>query len=367
VFGEYPASGRFFTSEDNEFCVVLSDRLWQTRFGADPSAVGRTMSLDNRPYRIVGVAPAGFRFPPNAQLWTPLLLEPGRLLDSERGRNRSLSVFARRKDGVSETQAGERVRRYVDGLMSDDAAHGGEFSRNGYDIEFTNFGRYIAGDLRRPLLLLWGAASVVLLTGCANIAGLLLARSSSRRREIAIRIAVGATPGQIIRQLLLESLLIGAFGGAAGLVVAGLALSLLTKLTLSGSGILTLVSLDSRLLLYGFGLALVSGLLFGMAPTVHLVRQGHSAQLGRSRRRWSQDLFVAAEVCGAFALIVMTTLLLRSLWAIVRIEPGFDPQSVTTNRRMIPASSTVFSPRSRQVLVFSRPHWRIRSPSPTAA
>src|SRR6202030_3970602 len=82
VFGEYPASGRFFTSEDNEFCVVLSDRLWQTRFGADPSAVGRTMSLDNRPYRIVGVAPAGFRFPPNAHLWTPLLLEPWRLLDS---------------------------------------------------------------------------------------------------------------------------------------------------------------------------------------------------------------------------------------------------------------------------------------------
>ena len=210
--------------------------------------------------------------------------------------------------------------------MSDDAAHSGEFSKNGYGIELTNFGRYIAGDLRRPLLLLWGAASIVLLTGCANIAGLLLARSSSRRREIAIRIALGATPAQIVRQLLLESLLIGALGGAAGLVVARLALSLLTTLTISGSGILTLVSLDSRLLLYGFGLALVSGLLFGMAPTIQLVRQSQSAQPDLSRRRWSRDLFVAAEVCGAFVLIVMTTLLLRSLWAITRIEPGFDPQ-----------------------------------------
>jgi predicted permease len=350
VFGEHPASGRFFTPEDNESCVVLSDQLWHTRFGADPSAVGRTMRLDNTPYLIVGIAPAGFRFPTNAQIWTPLILEPGRLLDSERGRNRSLSVFARRKDGVSEAQAGERVRRFVDGLLFDDAAHGGELSRNGYDIEITNFGRYIAGDLRRPLLLLWGAASIVLLTGCANIAGLLLARSTGRRREIAIRIAVGATPSQIVRQLLLESLLIGALGGAAGLVVAGLALSLLTHLTLSGSGMLTLVSLDSRLLLYGLGLALVSGLLFGMVPAIQLVRHNQSAQLGHRRSRWSRDLFVAAEVCGAFVLIVMTTLLLRSLWAVVRIEPGFDPQSVTTAFFLKPQNDPGFFDRLQSTL-----------------
>src|SRR5438067_8198090 len=118
VFGEYPSSGRFFTSEDKELSVVLSDRLWRTRFGADRSAVGRTMWLDKEPYRIVGVAPAGFRFPTDAQVWTPLLLEPLRLLDAERGRNRSLSVFARRKDGISETQAAERVKRFVEPLMS---------------------------------------------------------------------------------------------------------------------------------------------------------------------------------------------------------------------------------------------------------
>jgi predicted permease len=350
VFGEYPASGRFFTPEDKEFYVVLSDELWHTRFGADPSAVGRTMTLDNSPFLIIGIAPPGFRFPTNAQLWTPLTLEPGRLLDSERGRNRSLSVFARRKDGVSEAQAGERVRRYVDGLMLDDAAHSGEFSRNGYGIEITTFGRYIAGDLRRPLLLLWGAASIVLLTGCANIAGLLLARSSGRCREIAIRIAVGAASSQIVRQLLLESLLIGALGGAAGLVVAGVALSLLTHLTLSDSGILTLVSLDSRLLLYGFGLALASGLLFGMAPAIQLVRQSQSAQLNHSRNRWSRDLFVAAEVCGAFVLIVMTTLLLRSLWAIVRIDPGFDPQHVTTAFFLKPKNDPGFFDRLQSTL-----------------
>jgi predicted permease len=353
VFGEYPASGHFFTSEDNELGVVLSDGLWRTRFGADRSAVGRTMWLDKTPYRIVGVAPAGFRFPTDAQLWTPLPLEPGRLLDAERGRNRSLSVFARRKDGVSETQAAERVKRFVDGLMSDDAAHSGEFSKSGYGIELTNFGRYIAGDLRRPLLLLWGAASIVLLTGCANIAGLLLARSSSRRGEMAIRIALGGTPAQIVRQLLLESLLIGALGGAAGLVVARLALSLLTTLTISGSGILTLVSLDSRLLLYGVGLALVSGLLFGMAPAIQLVRQSQSAGPDLSHRRWSPGLFVAAEVCGAFVLVVMTTLLLRSLWAITRIEPGFDPQRVTTAFFLKPQNDPGFFDRIQSTLVAS--------------
>jgi len=330
VFGEYPGTGRFFTAEDDEFSVVLSDGLWRARFGADPSAVGRTMWLEKKPYRIVGVAPAGFHFPPNAQLWTRLPLEPVRLLDSERGRNRTLSVFARRKEGVSETQAREHVRRYVDTVISADATHGGDLSKNGYGIELTSFGRYIAGDLRRPLLLLWGAASIVLLTGCANIAGLLLARSSSRHREIAIRIAVGATAARIVRQLLLESLLIAALGGAAGLVVAGVAVALLTRLNLSAVSSLAFASLDSRLLLYGFGLALVSGLLFGMAPAIQLVRQSESARIGHGRRRWSRDLIVAAQVCGALVLIVMTTLLLRSLWAIQRIEPGFDPQGVTT-------------------------------------
>jgi len=353
VFGESPVRGRFFTSEDNELSVVISDGLWRSRFGADRSVLGRTMWLDKSPYRIVGVAPAGFRFPTDAELWTPLSLEPARVLDAERGRNRSLSVFARRKEGVSETQAAERVKRFVDGVMSEDAAHGGEFSKSGYGIELTSFGRYLAGDLRRPLLLLWGAASIVLLTGCANIAGLLLARSWSRRLEMAIRTALGATPAQIVRQLLLESLLIGALGGAAGLVVARLALSLLTTLTISGSGILTLVSLDSRLLLYGVGLALVSGLLFGLAPAIQLVRQIQAARPDLSRRRWTPELFVAAEVCGAFVLIVTTTLLLRSLWAITRIEPGFDPQHVTTAFFLKPENDPGFFDRMQSTLMAS--------------
>jgi hypothetical protein len=140
VFGEHPSSGRFFMTEDNDRNVVLSDGLWRSRFGADPSAVGRAMMLDNQPYRIVGVAPAGFRFPAQAQLWTPLLLEPKRQLDAARGTNVTLSLFARRKDGVSAAQAVDRVKRYVDGLKSDDAAHGSDLAKYGYDIEMSSLG-----------------------------------------------------------------------------------------------------------------------------------------------------------------------------------------------------------------------------------
>lgn len=350
VFGEYPASGRFFTPEDNDCNVVLSDALWRSRFGADPSVIGRALTLDNKPYRIVGVAPAGFRFPAQAQVWTPLVLQPERLLDSARGTSMNLSVFARRTDGVSAAQAADRVKRYVDGLKAVDAAHGGYISKYGYDIEMTTFSRYIAGDLRRPLLLLWGGALVVLITGCANIAGLLLARSASRRHEIAIRISVGASPGQIVRQLLIESLLVGAFGGAAGLLMAALALPMLTRLAIPGASMLALVSLDSPLLLYGFALALVSGLLFGLAPAIQLLRHSQSGQLGRSRRRRLQDLFVTVEVCAAFVLIVTTTLLLRSLWAVERIEPGFDPKGVTTAFFIKPQNDPGFFDRLQAAL-----------------
>ena len=345
VFGEYPAVGRFFTPEDDN-SVVLSDSLWRTQFGADPSVVGRVMMLDDRPYHIVGVAPAAFRFPAQAQAWTPLRLDPKRLLDSQRGNNMNLGLFARLNDGVAPAQAVDRVGRHVAAINSTR----GRSSKLDYDIELDPFGRYIAGDLRRPLLLLWSAALLVLFTGCANVAGLLLARTASRRKEIAIRISVGATHSQIVRQLLLESLLLGALGGAAGIAVAKFAISLLKHLVIPGGSMLEFVSLNERLVAYGFGLALLSGLLFGLAPAVQLLRQSQSSDLVRSRRKWFQDIFVTAEVAGAFVLIVMTFLLLRSLWAVERIQPGFDPHHVTTAYFIKPKNDPGFLDRLQTAL-----------------
>src|SRR6185369_6477375 len=161
----------------------------------------------------------------------------------------------------------------------------------------------------------------------------------TRRKEIAIRISVGAGAGQIVRQLLLESLLLGAFGGVAGLGLAALAVSLLTR---SREGMLALVSLNGRMLVYGFALALLSGLLFGLAPAIQLLRQSQSSELARSRRRWLQDAFVTAEVGAALLLLVVTVLILRSLWAVERIEPGFDTRGVTTAYFMKPKNDPGF-------------------------
>jgi predicted permease len=330
AFGEHPTLGRFFAADDGEYNVVLSGDVWRSRFGADASAVRRTIVLDGRSYAIIGVAPDSFRFPARAQIWIPLKLDPKRLLDSERGHNVNLTVLARRNDGVSEAQAVDRVKRYVGGLKSADAVQGGEISKYDYDIELSSLGRYVAGDLRRPLLLLWGAALVVLVTGCANIAGLLLTRTSQRRHEIAIRIAMGASAGQVMRQLLTESVLLCAMGGVAGLVGAAVALPMLNWMTIPGAEMLPLASIDFRLILYGMALALASGLLAGLAPAIQLLQRSQSFLLARGRQRRFQDVLVAAEVCGAFVMIVVTVLLLRSLWAVERIELGFDADGVST-------------------------------------
>ena len=203
----------------------------------------------------------------------------------------------------------------------------------------------MAGDLRRPLWLLFTAALVVLLAGCANVAVLLLARTASRRRELAIRLAVGATRFQILRQLTIESLLLGALGGVCGLAVAAGAVSLLERLAIPGKDMLALVSLDRRLMLYGLGLSLSSGLLFGIAPALHMLRQSQSAALVRSVRRRFQNVFVTAQVAAAFVLLVATGLLLRSLWAVEQVHPGFDPAGLTTAYMLPPRNDPGFLDR----------------------
>jgi predicted permease len=344
VFGEDPALGRFFVDEDRQ-SVVLSYAMWQSQFGGDPTAIGRKIVLDGQPYSVVGVAPAGFLFPADAQAWTPLILSPARL--QQRGMNMTLSVFARLRNGVSAAQAVGQVNRYVAGLLATTA---GDLAKVGYGIELDPFAVYLAGDLRSPLWILWAAAVVVLLTGCANVAGLLLTRSASRRKEIAIRLSVGATRWQIVRQLMLESLLLGFAGGVAGLGMAKLAVSLLTRVSLPGEQLLSLVSLNGRLLLDGLALAMLSGLLFGLVPALQLLRESQTSAMARSRRRWFQDAFVTAQVAGAFVLVVTTALLLRSLWAVQQIQPGFTPQHLTTAFFTKPRNDPGFQDRLKAAL-----------------
>jgi predicted permease len=191
---------------------------------------------------------------------------------------------------------------------------------------------------------------LVLLTGCANVAGLLLTRSSTRRREIAIRLSLGATRWQIMRQLMLESLLLGVAGGAAGLAMARFVTPLMTHVSIPGKELLSLVSFNYRLLLYGIGMAIASGLLFGLAPAIQLLRESQTAEMARSRRRWFQDIFVTAQVGAAFVLVVMTALLLRSLWAVQQIQPGFEVQRITTAYFTKPKNDPGFLDRLKETL-----------------
>lgn len=341
VFGERPAAGRFFVPGDRE-TAVLSYRMWQAQYGGDPSAIGRVLVLDGQPYRIAGVAPLNFQFPADAQLWTSLTLPPERL--RRRGNNMNLGLFVRLRDGVTAAQAADRVNRYVEAIKSP-AAEAGQSANAGYFVDLTPFGHYVAGDLRRPLWLLWAAALVVLFTGCANIATLLLSRAAGRRQEMAIRLSIGATRAQILRQLLIESVLTGVLGGAVGIGVAAVAISGLTRVTLPGRELLTLVALDPELILYGLGLSLASGLIFGIAPAVQLLRDNQAAGLARSGRRRFQGVFVAAEVAAALVLVITTGLLLRTLWAIGQIQPGFEPRNVSTAFLLKPKNDPGFIER----------------------
>jgi putative ABC transport system permease protein len=260
----------------------------------------------------------------------------------------SLQVFARLRPGISAAQAAGRVDRYVAGLKA--GPDGKDLRDIGFGYETDPFAVYLAGDLREPLWLLSIAALVVLLTGCANVAGLLLTRSASRRKEIAIRFAMGATRWQIVRQLLLESLLLGAFGGVAGLGLAKAAILFVTRVAVPGKQVLALTSLDGRMLLYGLAIALASSVLFGLIPALQLLRDSQTAAMARSRRRWFQDIFVTAEVGGAFVLIVLTGLLLRSLWNVEQIQLGFEPRDLSTAYFTKPKNDATFQQRLQEAL-----------------
>ena len=340
VFGVSPVLGRFLNQEDRN-SVVLSYTMWQSQFGGDRGVLDRTLVLDGTPHQVVGVAPKNFRFPPDAAAWSPLILSPERL--KQRGYNMDLVVVARLRDGLTFRQAQSRIARYNAALWN--GPDGKDLKDSGYGVDLDRFPEYLAGDLQAPLWLLSAAALVVLLTGCANLAGLLLTRSASRRREIAIRLAVGATRWQIVRQLMLESLLLGAFGGLAGLALAKLAVLLVARMPIPGKDVLALAALDGRMLAYGIGIALASGLIFGIVPAVQLLRDGQSAAMVRSRRRWFQDVFVSAEVCGAFVLVVMTGLLLRSLWNVEQVQLGFDAHRITTAYFTNPKNDATFHER----------------------
>ncbi|HKZ01224.1 MAG TPA: ABC transporter permease, partial [Pyrinomonadaceae bacterium] len=327
-----PQLGRTFTAAedrpDEDAVVILGHSLWQNHFGADPKIIGQKIMLSNRPRTVVGVMPAGFRFPEIAELWVPLALTTKTFTRTDHG----LSAIARLKDGVSFTQAQAE--------MNNIAAHIEEqnpITNEGLGVSVTSLHKNLSGDYREALLILLGVVACVLLVACVNVANLMLARVSARQKELALRAALGAGRWRIIRQLLVESLLLSAAGGALGLALSLWALRLLLTAIPIQLPFWMNFALDFRVLGFTVAVTLLTGLVFGAAPALqtsrvdlnNTLKEGgrgaHTSTRGRSR-----SLLVVTEIALSLVLLVGAGLMIQSFLRLRRVDVGLNPQGVLT-------------------------------------
>ncbi|HEY3169466.1 MAG TPA: ABC transporter permease [Thermoanaerobaculia bacterium] len=334
TLGVQPLMGRFFLLSEDEagrdHVVLLAHGLWKRRFGGDPNVIGKPITLNGEPYAVIGVMPPGFIFAPfwstGSEMWAPLDLR-ARAASRE---SSSLRVFARLKKDVQLAAARQEMAAITATLER-------EFPGTNRDVQVIPLQEKVVGGVRPALLVLLGAVGLVLLIACTNVANMLLARSSARQKEIALRAALGASRGRTIRQLLTESLVLALAGGIAGVALGAWSLRILVALAPPFFPRLSDIRLDPRVLVATFLLSLLTGVAFGLVPalqasSVHLqdaLKDVGAAGSGREARtmRW---IFVAAEVALAIVLLVGAGLMVRSFVALRKIDPGFDPRGVVT-------------------------------------
>jgi predicted permease len=346
VLGVRPALGTLFDEGSDEpgaeRVVVLSHGAWQRRFGGDPSVVGRTLTLSGETYRVAGVLPQSFQFAPrgDAEVWAPW--RPSETQITRRFMH-WVNVVGRLRAGVSREQA--------DAEMQTIAARIAEENRDshaGTSIRLVPLHEQLVGQVRPLLLVLLAAVGFVLLIACTNVANLLLVRGASRQRELAIRAALGAGRGRIVTQLLVESVLLAAAGGALGLLLAQWGVDALVAAipaqNLNGMPYLRGLSLDAGALAFTAALSLAVSLLFGLAPALHASRVDLNAALkeggktsARASRNRLRSLLVVSEVALALVLLVGAGLMLKSLVRLLEVDPGFDPKNLLTMQLALPA------------------------------
>jgi putative ABC transport system permease protein len=369
LLGVTPQAGRAFLPEEfqpgRDQVALISNRLWQSRFGADPQIIGQAVTLDQRPYTVVGVLPPRFDFFPEADLLTPLALTAVDLSNPDYG----LRIVARLKPGLTLEQARQEMARIAPGL--EERRNALIQQRDGKpdvwrfdaqrELRLQPLRELLVKDFRLTLLALWGVVGFVLLIACANVANLMLARAANRQKELAIRAAIGARRARLARQLLTESVLVALAGGALGLLSAYLGVQALLKANpailpqLGRAAAMTTiprlseVAINEWALAFNFGLALLTGVLFGLAPAlqfsrpdVHYALKEGAAVSSRGfrfrLRRGTQSLLVIGEVALALVLLVGAGLMIRSLWRLQQIEPGFQPDRLLTLQLEFPAS-----------------------------
>jgi predicted permease len=336
--------------------ILIGSSLWERRFNADPRAVGQTMGIDRQTFTIIGVAPWGFKgLTGDADLFVPITTEPAE--DLAQPMSHWLKVVARRKPGITAAQANAETMALgtqVDDHYPDRVAAGKKWGARAEPIDA---GR-IAPLIRQSLLILFGAVAFVLLIACVNVANLQLGRARSRGREIAVRIAVGAGRGRLVRLLLAESLLLALAGGAVALIVAWTGTRALSGVrpdvidfsarSTIGAVNFSLVQLDWSALGFAFGLALLVGLTFGLAPALHVARTSLSHALkdgdaasehGLTRAFSGRRALVVIEIALALVLLVGSGLMLRSLGKLLSVDEGFDPRNVLSLRLTVPGDA----------------------------
>lgn len=360
LLGVEAASGRTFLPEESQpgrdKVVVLSYGLWKRGFGGEPGIVGRKLELSGVSYEVVGVMPPGFQYPDGAEMWVPLAFEPNSLTPNNRG-NHGLEVLARVKPGLTLEQARTDMRALTKAVEEQNREY--PYERVQFAFVLTPLLDEIVADIRKALWILTGAIALVLLIACANVAGLLLVRASSREREIAIRMALGADRRRLLRQLLTESILLALVGGAAGLGVAHWGLGILVGLSATVFPRVGGATIDGTVLAFTLLVSLGTGIIFGMAPAFQSSRGvrheslkdcARSSTTRLSSQRLRQCL-VVAELALSLVLLNGAGLLIRSFLRLQDVDPGFRPDHVLTMRISLPESKYT---KPEQVRAFYR-------------
>jgi len=334
ALGMQPLLGRAFRPEEDKTgagpVAILSDGLWKRKFGSAQDVLGKNITLNGKAHTIVGVAPGHITGLSNTDIFVPI----GQWNDPtfrDRRISMGMNSIGRLKAGVTIDQARAEMNRIAENL-----AVAYPEADKGSGISLIPLKTDVVGNVKGILLVLLGAVSFVLLIACANVANLLLARSTGRAREFAIRAALGASPGRVIRQLLTESVLLGIAGGCIGLVLAKLGVRVLIVALANSLPRSEEIALDSHVLLYTLGISVLAGIVFGLIPAFKTLRPNTHETLkegGRGSsgaRHRTQSVFVVVEMAMAVVLLIGAGLMIRTLSALGNVNPGFDPRNVLT-------------------------------------
>jgi predicted permease len=358
-----PAVGRTFSSEEDRpgqgHVAILSDQVWRNDFGASPAILGQDIILNGEPYRVVGVMPPDFKFPSWAKLWVPMAWTDEKR--AVRG-NHNYSVIGRLKPGVDIRAAQSElsaISTRLEQLYPEDD--------KGWGASIIPLRQQLVGDIRPALLVLLGAVAFVLLIACANVANLVLGKILARKKEIAIRSALGATRGAILQLVLAETLLLSFAGGALGLLLANVGITLVSKFLADRLPRFAQINLDASVLTFTVVLSLFAGILAGLLPALRFTKSDVSEALKQGQSRGTSDsgglrtrsLLVVCEVALSLVLLIGAGLMVRTLWELSSIRPGFDPSNVLTMSLSVPANK--FPTPAGQISFFERVLQQVRT------